>query len=74
MFNLQINVIRQHTNGYDDIQCFIRPDNTIDLNIQQHICILQQPGHFVPIIQVDECLSFRSIEFLFNALDMGFTG
>ena len=73
MFNLQINVIRETTNGIDDVQCFVRPGNEIDLVIAQHICILQQPGHFVPLIQVDEHLSSKSIECLYNALALGFT-
>lgn len=74
MFNLQINVIRQNTNGYDDVQCFVRYGNEIDLNIAEHICILQQPGHFVPLIQVCESLSSESIQCLYNALMLGFTG
>jgi len=74
MFNLQINVIRQNTNGIDDVQCFVRHGNEIDLNIVEHICILQQPGHFVPFIQVFESASFGSIDCLHSAIGLGFTG
>lgn len=73
MFNLQINVIRQITNGYDNAQCFVRHGNEIDLIIAEHICILQQPGHFVPIIQIFESGSSGSINCLHSALAMGFT-
>jgi hypothetical protein len=74
MFNLQINVIRQNTNGIDDVQCFLRHGNEIDLNIAQHICILQQHGHYVPLIQVDVFKSFKSIDYLHFAYCLGFTG
>lgn len=74
MFNLQINVIRQNINGIDDIQCFVRHGNEIDLNIAEHICILQQPGHFVALIEVCEYLSFKSIDYLHNAIIMKFNG
>ena len=74
MFNLQINVIRQNTNDIDDVQCFVRFGNDIDLIIAEHICILQQPGHFVPLIQVCEFASSGSIDCLQSALALGFTG
>jgi len=74
LFNLQINVIRQDTNGYDDVQCFVRLGNEIDLNIAQHICILQQPGHFVPLINICQSESFESIKCLYTAHSLGFTG
>ena len=74
MFNLQIDVIRQDTNGIDDVQCFVRRGNEIDDGIAQHICILQQRGHFVPLIQVDESLSSGSIRCLRTARSIGFTG
>jgi len=74
MFNLQIDVIRQDTNGIDDVQCFVRRGNEIDDGIAQHICILQQRGHFVPLIQVDERLSSGSIRCLRTARRIGFSG
>ena len=74
MFNLQIDVIRQDTNGIDDVQCFVRRGNEIDDGIAQHICILQQRGHFVPLIQVDESLSSGSIRCLRTARRIGFSG
>ena len=74
MFRLQINVIRQHTNSIDDVQCFVRHGNRIDLNITEHICIVQQPNHFVPLIQVEEHLSSRFKQCLFYAIEIGFTG
>jgi hypothetical protein len=74
MFNLQIDVIRQKTNGIDDVQCFLRHGNEIDIIIAQHICILQQDGHYVPLIQVNVSSSSDSIDCLHLAYCLGFTG
>lgn len=72
MFNLQINVIREQPNGYDDVQCFVPVGHLPDHRIKEHLCILQQPCHFVPIINF---LYTRPAEkCLHNALEMEFTG
>jgi hypothetical protein len=71
LFNLQIDVIRQNTNGNDDVQCFVRHGNVIDILVANHICILYQPGHFVPIIDINVHDSFSAVDYLHNAHHMG---
>jgi hypothetical protein len=72
LFGLQINVIRQNTNGNDDTQCFVRYGIQADVMITEHICILQQPGHFVPIINFTD--ANVAAGHLLNAREMEFTG
>jgi len=52
MFDTQINIIRQESNQFEEYQCFTPKGVPIKPIKRDHLNILYQTGHYVPIVEI----------------------
>ena len=63
MFDIQINIIRQESYEVEEYQSFVPTGTQVNPIRPDHLNILYQPGHYVPIVEIFECwLSLAPVE------------